>query len=59
MSQRSLQWYWEIPIEAEFSMVNEEGQDSQDGQHSQDGQEKTMTILTSLAIWPKREEENR
>jgi hypothetical protein len=60
-TKRGGKWYWEIPIEAEFSMVNDDGgQDSQDGLGGvQDCQGKTMTILTSLAILPTRKEGNR
>jgi hypothetical protein len=42
--KRNNKWYWEIPVEVEFSEVNEDGQDSQDGH------ENSVTTLTSLAI---------
>lgn len=35
-------WYWEMPIEVEYSEVVQDGQDNQDGQHSH------MTTLTIL-----------
>jgi hypothetical protein len=42
--KRNNKWYWEIPVEVEFSEVNEDSQDSQDGH------ENSVTTLTSLAI---------
>jgi hypothetical protein len=63
--KRNNKWYWEIPIEVEFSDVSEDGQDSQhgqdghdeDGQHdSQEGHEKNVTTLTALTIFQNRTE---
>ena len=46
-------WYWEIPIEVEFTEVSQDGQHGQDGQYDDDhdGQENAMTNLTSLTIF--------
>jgi len=40
--KRGGQWYWEIPIEVEFTELY---QDSQDGQHGQVTHTTTLTIL--------------
>jgi len=40
--KRGGQWYWELPIEVEFTEIN---QDSQDGQHSHDSCMTALTIL--------------
>jgi hypothetical protein len=45
-------WYWELPIDAEYTVVQEDGQHGQDGQDDcQGGQEKNVTTLTSLTIF--------
>ena len=46
--KRGAQWYWDLPIEVEYT---EAGQDGQQGQVMQDdgGHENTMTTLTALA----------
>jgi hypothetical protein len=56
--KRGVKWYWELPVDVEYTVVEEDGQhgqDSQDGQDDagQDGQDSpmtNMTTLTSLAI---------
>ena len=40
--KRGGQWFWDLPIEVEFTEVDQDGQDSQDGQNPH------MTILTML-----------
>jgi len=41
-NKRGGQWFWELPIEVEFTEIN---QDSQDSQHGQDNYMTTLTIL--------------
>jgi hypothetical protein len=54
--KRGVQWYWDLPIEAEYTVVDdEEGQDSHvshDGQ-SYDGHGESVTMLTALTIIPE------
>ena len=47
--KRNNAWYWELPIEAECTVVNE------DAQQSQDAHVSTMTALTTLTIFPDQE----
>ena len=51
------QWFWVLPIEADYTVVTEDGQHSQDGQdnHPCDGQKNTMTNMTSLTIFNESE----
>jgi len=50
--KRGRQWFWVLPIEAEYTVVNQDGQHSQGGQdYSCDGQENTMTNMTALTIF--------
>jgi hypothetical protein len=48
-SKRNGRWYWELPIEGEYSEVYEDGQ-YQHGQDTQDGHCTKLTILTPLTI---------
>ena len=54
--KRGVQWYWELPIEAEYTVVNDEegqgGHVSHDS-HSYDGQSESVTMLTALTIIPE------
>lgn len=66
-SKRNGRWYWELPIEGEYSEVYEGGQyqhdqhdhyaeDSQDcHEDTQDGHCTNLTILTPLTILPESE----
>jgi len=53
--KRGTQWYWELPIDVEYTVVNEDGQHGQDGQDGQagdgqDGHGNPMAMLTTLTI---------
>jgi len=43
-------WHWELPIDADYIVRNEDGQGGHHGQpeHGQGGQTKKVTILTAL-----------
>ena len=51
--KRGIQWYWELPIDVAYSVVNEDchhGQDSQGGQ-SDDAREVCLTNMATLTIF--------
>lgn len=52
--KRGERWYWELPIEVEYSVVGQEGQHGQGCQPdtSCDGHDTGMTNMTTLTILP-------
>jgi hypothetical protein len=51
--KHGVRWYWELPIEAEYTVIHdEEGQDGQVS-HDDDGHGGAVTMLTSLTIIPE------
>ena len=58
--KRNGKWYWELPIDCEYTEVNDDGHNTQDshnqhGQDPQDGHSTALSILPSLAILPAPE----
>lgn len=54
--KRGERWYWELPIEVEYTVVDQDGQHGQDGQDCQsdeccDGHGASMTNMTTLTIF--------
>ena len=51
--KRGGQWFWVLPIEAEYTVVEQDSQDTQDGQADNyyDGQENAVTNMTALTIF--------
>lgn len=52
--KRGERWYWELPIEVEYTVVGQDGQHGQDCQpdESRDGHDTCMTSMTTLTILP-------
>jgi hypothetical protein len=52
--KRGVQWYWDLPIEVEYTEVSQDGHDGQQGQDDgcQDGQKNNVTNMTALTILP-------
>ena len=55
--KRGVQWYWDLPIEVEYTEVSQDGHDGHDGQQGQDdgcqdGQKNNVTNMTALTILP-------
>jgi hypothetical protein len=51
--KRGVQWYWELPIEAEYTVVEDGGQHSQDSHDGQrnDGCGSDLNMLTAFTIF--------
>jgi len=54
--KRGERWYWELPIEVEYTVIDQDGQHGQDGQDCQsdearDGHGASMTNMTTLTIF--------
>jgi hypothetical protein len=47
--KRGVQWFWELPIEAEYTVVSEERQQG----HGDDGHGGALTLSTPLTLFPE------
>jgi hypothetical protein len=58
--KRGAKWYWSLPIEAEYTVVGDEGHAGQGGQYGQetagqDGRGENVTTMTTLTMLPRGE----